>query len=147
MGDVPAGRGAVVVYSALLVRVQSFPELTKQEVSMGTSKKQSFAVAMVFGTGELDLRVYDAGTKEEALGLAFFDINLQSKLNTPKTYIADFKVIPAMEGGLRDVAIEELRGGNRIGAIKAVRSYTGWDLRTAKRYCDDLSADHPEFVK
>ena len=40
MGDVPAGRGAVVVYSALLVRVQSFPELTKQEVSMGTSKKQ-----------------------------------------------------------------------------------------------------------
>lgn len=110
-------------------------------------KTQPFAVALVFGTGELDLRVYNASNKEEALGLAFFDINLQSKLNTPKTYIADFKVVPAMEGGLRDVAIEELKAGSRIGAIKAVRAYTGWGLRKAKEYTDELVFQHPELVR
>jgi hypothetical protein len=110
---------------------------------MDTDKTQPFAVALVFGTGELDLRVYNAKTKEEALGLAFFDINLQSKLNTPKTYIADWKVKPALEGGLRDVALEELRAGRRIGAIKAVRAYTGWGLKEAKRYCDDLQDQYP----
>ena len=114
---------------------------------MDTQKKQPFAVALIFGTGELDLRVYNASNKEEALGLAFLDVNLQSKLNTPKTYIADFKVKPALEGGLRDVAIEELRAGRRIGAIKAVRAYTSWSLRDAKRYCDEISVEYPEFVK
>ena len=110
---------------------------------MDTKETQPFAVALVFGTGELDLRVYNAATKEEALGLAFFDINLQSKLNTPKTYNADFKVLPAYEGGLRDVAIEELRAGHRMGAIKAVRAYTGWGLKRAKQYTDELRDQYP----
>lgn len=113
---------------------------------MSIQKKQPFAVALIFGTGELDLRVYNASNKEEALGLAFLDVNLQSKLNTPKTYIADFKVKSALEGGLRDVVIEELRAGHRIGAIKVVRAYTGWGLKESKAYTDDLRDQYPELA-
>jgi ribosomal protein L7/L12 len=107
---------------------------------------QPFAVALILGTGELDLRVYNARNKEEALGLALMDINLQSKLNTPKTYIADFKVLIAKDGGLESVALIELRVGRRIGAIKEVRAYTGWGLKEAKQYVDALVQRYPELM-
>ncbi|MCK4815456.1 hypothetical protein KA005_06785 [bacterium] len=106
---------------------------------------QPFAVACVLGTGELVLKTYEAESKEEALGLLFFDIQLQGQMKDRSTYIEDFKVIPAKEDALAEIALQELNAGRRIGAIREVRAYTGWGLREAKVFVDDVRARHPEL--
>ena len=105
-----------------------------------------YAVACVLGTGELVLRTYEAETKEEALGLLFFDIQLQGQMKDRGTYISDYKVMPAKEDGLTEVALQELKAGRRIGAIKEIRAYTGWGLKESKAFVDQVRANHPELV-
>lgn len=113
---------------------------------MGRTGKQPFAVAVALDGGKLDLRVYEAENKEEALGLTMFDLRLQSKSDALETYITDFMVLPAKEDGVEEVARAELQAGRRIGAIKEVRAYTGWGLREAKEYVDGLLFREPGLL-
>lgn len=95
-----------------------------------------FAVALTTTatTGPPILRVVHAGSDAEALGKVLLDIGTLEDLLT----YTILPVVKANISGLKQIVIDLLLDGKRIGAIKRVSEITGYGLKEAKAYVDTI---------
>ena len=110
-------------------------------------KFYDYVVVLVYGKSEICVEIIHKCINEhEALGRVMSDFSEPQK-------IKKFKVVFLGESQnteydiLTDIVTPYLHNGEKIYAIKAIRSHMNWDLKEAKDWVDNYCSNNPEIFK